>query len=134
MPPEMTRLIRFGVTGALTTALAYAVFVGLIGLGVFYETACVASWAAGLFVGFTVNRRFTFGVSGAPRRGRDALFYLAGALLQLALGLGGYALLFGRLHLDKSPAFVINTAIAATFNFLFQRFVTFRRVSNVGAG
>jgi hypothetical protein len=51
-----------------------------------------------------------------------------GSLLQLGLGLGGYALLIGRLRLDATPAFILNTAVTATFNFLFLRFVTFRRV------
>ncbi len=124
----MTRLIRFGLTGALTTAFSYGVFIGLIHLGLYYEIASVASWALGLCVGFALNRRFTFGISGADRRTRDFSFYVLGSLLQLGLGLGGYALLIGRLRLDATPAFILNTAVTATFNFLFLRFVTFRRV------
>ena len=123
----MTRLIRFGLTGALTTALSYVVFVGLIQLGLFYEFASAASWAVGLVVGFLINRRFTFGIIGAQRRGRDFTLYLGGAVLQLGLGLAGYAVLIGRLRLDPTPAFVLNTMVTATFNFLFLRFVTFRR-------
>ena len=125
----MTRLVRFGLTGLLTTALSYVVFIALIGAGVFYELACVASWASGLLVGFLLNRRFTFGISGAERRKRDFTLYVVGSLLQLGVGLIGYALLIGRLHLDKTPAFVLNTAVTATFNFLFLRFVTFRRAA-----
>jgi len=124
----MTRLIRFGLTGALTTALSYVVFIGLIRLGTHYEAASAASWALGLVVGFAVNRRFTFGISGADRRKRDFTLYGLGSLLQLGLGLTGYALLIGRLRLDPTPAFILNTAVTATFNFLFLRFVTFRRV------
>jgi putative flippase GtrA len=123
----MTRLVRFGLTGALTTALSYVVFVGLIRLGLHYAIASVVSWGLGLVVGFAVNRRFTFGISGANRRGRDFSLYMVGALLQLGIGLTGYALLIGRLGLDATPAFVLNTAVTASFNFLFLRFVTFRR-------
>jgi putative flippase GtrA len=54
----MSRLIRFGLTGALTTALSYIGFIGLIRLGVYYEAASVVSWGLGLLVGFTINRRF----------------------------------------------------------------------------
>ena len=125
----MTRLIRFGLAGGLTTAVSYAVFVGLIRLGTYYEVASAASWALGLLVGFAVNRRFTFGISGADLRKRDLMYYLVGSLLQLGLGLAGYALLIGRLRLDPTKAFVLNTAVTATFNYLFQRFVTFRRVN-----
>ena len=123
----MSRLIRFGLTGALTTTLSYVVFVGLIRLGMYYEAASAASWALGLVVGFAINRRFTFGISGADRRKRDFTLYGLGSLLQLGLGLVGYALLIGRLHLDPTPAFILNTSVTATFNFLFLRFVTFRR-------
>jgi putative flippase GtrA len=123
----MTRLIRFGLTGALTTALSFCVFIGLIHLGVHYEVASVASWVLGLVVGFVINRRFTFGISGAGRRTRDFTFYVLGSLLQLGLGLTGYALLIGRLRLDPTPAFVVNTAVTASFNYLFLNFVTFRR-------
>ena len=124
----MDRLIRFGLTGALTTAFSYGVFVGLIRLGTYYEVASAASWALGLLVGFFLNRRFTFGVSGADRRKRDLTLYLVGSSLQLGLGLTVYALLIGRLRLDPTPAFLLNTLVTATFNFLFLRFVTFRRV------
>jgi len=124
----MIRLIRFGLTGALTTALSYVVFIGLIRLEVYYEAASAASWALGLVVGFVVNRRFTFGISGGDRRKRDFTLYIVGSLLQLGLGLSGYALLIGRFRLDPTPAFILNTAVTATFNFLFLRFVTFRRV------
>ena len=125
----MTRLIRFGLTGVVTTALAYVVFVGLVHAGVHYAIASAASWASGLTVGFVLNRRFTFGISGARHRGRDFTLYVLGAVLQLLLGLAGYAVLIGRLRLDPTPAFVLNTAVTATFNFLFLRFVTFRRVA-----
>lgn len=124
----MTRLIRFGLTGVLTTALSYIGFIGLIRLGAYYELASVASWALGLVLGFAVNRRFTFGVSGSDRRKRDFSLYLVGSLLQLGLGLAGYALLIGRLGLEATPAFVLNTAVTASFNFPFLRYVTFRRV------
>ena len=123
----MIRLVRFGLTGVLTTALSYGVFIGLIRLGAYYEVASVASWALGLALGFAINRRFTFGISGADSRKRDLLLYVAGSLLQLGLGLAGYALLIGRLGLGATPAFVLNTAVTASFNFLFLRFVTFRR-------
>ncbi len=126
--PGGTRLIRFGLTGALTTALSYIGFIGLIRRGAFYEVASAASWALGLVLGFSINRRFTFGISGAERRKRDFSFYILGSLLQLGLGLTGYALLIGRLGLDATPAFILNTAVTASFNFLFLRFVTFRRV------
>ena len=123
----MQRLMRFGLTGALTTAIAFAVFMGLTGLRVHYLIANVASWSSALTVGFVVNRRFTFGIAGPERRKRDLALYVTGALLQLFLASAGYALLIGKLRLDRGIAFALNLTMTSTVNFLYLRFVAFRR-------
>src|SRR5215472_8671898 len=84
--PAMGRLLRFVITGALTTATAYLVFVGLISAGVHYLIANVFAWGLSLLVGFAVNRRFTFQIAGATDRTRHFGLYLLGAVLQLMLG------------------------------------------------
>jgi putative flippase GtrA len=108
---------------------AFQNFLGAIRLGVEYLLASAIAWASAMLVGFVVNRRFTFGIVGAPQRGRDFAFYIVGALLQLLLGLGDYGLLIGRLHFDPTPAFVLNLTVTTVFSFLFLRFVTFRRAA-----
>jgi len=123
------RLLRFGLTGALTTSVAYLVFIGLLDRGLNYAIAATVSWAAGLVLGFTLNRRFTFGITGTERYRRDFGVYALGAVLQLLLGLTGYAILIGRMHLSGTPAFAVNLVVTTTFSFLFLRFVTFRRVA-----
>jgi putative flippase GtrA len=125
----MGRLLRFGLTGALTTGIAYVVFVGLIAAGVQYLLASAAAWAASLGVGFAINRRFTFGIVGPESRRKDFGLYVTGALLQLALGMAGYAILIGRIGLDPTPAFICNLVLTTTFSFLFLRFITFRRAA-----
>ncbi|HUO11569.1 MAG TPA: GtrA family protein [Caulobacteraceae bacterium] len=125
----MGRLIRFGLTGVVTTGISYLVFVGLLRLGVNYLVACTISWAAALTVGFAINRRFTFGIVGGEKRRRDFGFYLAGAVCQLGLGLAGYRVLIGQWRLDPTLAFGLNLVLVTTFSFLFMRFVTFRRVA-----
>lgn len=125
----MQRLLRFGLTGLLTTAIAYGVMAGLTRLGVFYLVAATASWAASLCVGFAVNRRFTFRIRGAEQSKRDFGFYALGAVLQLLVGWAGYAVLMGELHLSVTPAFAINLVFTTSCSFLFMRFVTFRRVA-----
>jgi putative flippase GtrA len=125
----LQRLVRFGLTGLLTTGIAYGVFIGLMAVGVQYAWANVAAWSAGLLVGFIINRRFTFAISGGEQRARDFGWYIAGAVLQLLLGLAVYYVLIGRLRLNPSLAFAINLPIVTAFNFLFLRFVTFRRAA-----
>ena len=125
----MHRLLRFGLTGLLTTAIAYLVMAGIMRVGVHYLVASAASWASSLCVGFTINRRFTFGIRGAERSQRDFGFYALGAVLQLLLGMAVYSVLIGQLHLRLTPAFAINLVFSTGFSFLFMRFVTFRRVA-----
>ncbi|HTX49814.1 MAG TPA: GtrA family protein [Caulobacteraceae bacterium] len=125
----MNRLLRFGLTGLLTTAIAYVVMAGLMRVGVFYLVAATASWAASLCVGFAINRRFTFQIRGAAQSKRDFGFYVLGAVLQLLVGWAGYGVLIGELHLRVTPAFAINLVFTTGFSFLFMRFVTFRRAA-----
>ena len=124
--PAMGRLLRFVITGALTTATAYVVFIGLIAVGVYYLVANVFAWGLSLLVGFAVNRRFTFQIRGATDRTRHFGLYVLGAVLQLMLGSIGYWVLIGRFHLDPTPAFVLNLIVTSTFNYLFLSLVAFR--------
>lgn len=95
--------------------------------GVHYALASVAAWAASLGLGFMLNRRFTFGISGDAQRLHDFVVYLTGAVLQLLVGLAGYAVLIGGLKWGATPAFGANIVVTTVFSFLFQRFITFRR-------
>jgi len=52
--------------------------------------------------------------------------FVIGSLLQLTLSVVDYSFLMGALSLAPTPAFIINTALMATFSFLFMRWVTFR--------
>jgi putative flippase GtrA len=112
--------------GLLTTALAYAVFVGLIAIGIGYIFASVAGWAAPMTVSYLLNRRFTFNISGIAGPPTEMATFVIGSLLQLTLSLADYSLLMGALSLAPTPAFIINTALMAAFSFLFMRWVTFR--------
>ena len=124
--PAVGRLLRFVITGALTTATAYLVFVGLISFGVHYLVANVFAWSLSLLVGFAINRRFTFQIRGATDRTRHFGLYVLGAVLQLMLGSFGYWVLIGRLRLDATPAFALNLIVTSTFNYLFLNLVAFR--------
>jgi putative flippase GtrA len=107
----MARLLRFGLVGLLTTALAYAVFVGLIAIGIGYIFASVAGWAAPMTVSYLLNRRFTFNISGIAGPPTEMATFVIGSLLQLTLSLADYSLLMGALSLAPTPAFIINTAL-----------------------
>ena len=107
-------VLRFGLVGGAITAAVYLLFVSLVHAGVDYRLASTAGWALGVAMGYLLNKRITFRLrSGATVR--EVAAFLAGYGVQLALGLLGYTILIGRLHLDPTPAFVLNTAFTAAF-------------------
>lgn len=128
---ELSRIFRFGLTGLASTLVSYVVFIALMRAGMYYVVSSAASWAGGVLVGFLLNRRFTFGITGRERRVRHFGLYVTGMVLQLLLGLAGYAVTIGRLNLDPTLAFAINLPITTAFSFLFMRYVTFRRPAPV---
>jgi putative flippase GtrA len=121
------RAIRFVMTGGLTTVVSYVCTMLLFRV-MSLTPAVVIAWLLTVAVGFTVNRRFTFGIVGREKRGQDFGLFAVGALLQLAIGLTGYWVTIGKLGLDKSLAFLIVLVLNTSFGFAFQSLVTFRRV------
>jgi putative flippase GtrA len=117
---------KFVLTGLLGAGIAYGLFMGLLRL-MPWPPAMALSWIGSIWFGFVVNRRFTFEVTGAQRRTRQAGLYLVGALLQLALSYVVYGLLHEVGHWTPTPAFLATTAVTAAFGFAFQSLVTFRR-------
>jgi putative flippase GtrA len=120
------RAVKFGLTGVLTTALAYTSFMLLLKV-MHYVPAMTITWVLSLSVGFVINRRFTFGIQGAQRRGRELALYLVGSGLQLALAMVCYGALTERGGLAPTPAFFVNLVVTTAFSFLFMNLVAFRR-------
>lgn len=126
MKKLLGRMVKFGLTGIAGAGIAYVLFIVCLRF-MNYVPATVIAWAASIGFGFLTNRRLTFGIRGRERRSQQALLYTVGATLQLGLALMVYAWLLGRLHWAATPAYVVNTAVTATFGFAFQSLATFRR-------
>jgi len=122
----LQRAVKFGLAGALATGVAYLTFMLLLKV-MHYLPAGALSWAASVCVGFAVNRRFTFGISGSQGRKREFALFMIGAGLQLLIALAGYAVLIGHLKIAPTPAFLLNLILTTTFSFAFSSLVTFRR-------
>jgi putative flippase GtrA len=120
------RAMRFGVSGAVATLIAYVTFI--IGLQFWhYAWANVFSWCISVTFGFLMNRRFTFGIRGRENGVRDLAMFLVGALLQLGLSMIGLRILIGALHLNATLAFVINLVFTSSFSFAYLNLIAFRR-------
>ena len=60
LPFDYPRMLRFGVVGLLNTALGYAVILAGLALGLGDIVANATGYAAGLVLGFFLNRQWTF--------------------------------------------------------------------------
>jgi putative flippase GtrA len=123
----LRRIVRFVMTGGLTTAVAYVTWILLLKV-VGYPIATAVAWIVAVALGFVVNRRFTFGIAGPERRAADFGLFVVGALGQLVIGEVSYYVTIGRLGMAPTLAFLITLALNTSFGFLFLNFVTFRRV------
>ena len=119
------RLVRFGLVGALVTAVSYVVFIGLQRVGVHYLVAGTAGWACGTGLSFVLNKSFTFAIRRATTW-REVALFLLGYALQLCLGLAAYAVLISGLGMTPSAAFATNLALTATVSFTFMQLAVFR--------
>ncbi|MCX9146076.1 GtrA family protein [Erythrobacter sp. WG] len=119
------RLARFLLTGLANSAVGWAViFVGLwAGLGDLAANA--AGFGVGLVLSFTLNRRFTFGVTGAVRAPEVARFLAAFAV---AYGANLAVLFAARDVLGPGNPLAQLPAIAAyvAIFFVLSQFVVFR--------
>ena len=122
---------RFLLVGGLTTGLNFLLFVGLVRLGLHHLLAATVGWLVGLLVSFVLNKRFTFGVRTRADV-REVGSFLSGYVLQLALGLGVYALLIDGFGLGPPLAFAINLVLVAAFSFAFMRAAVFRPAASGG--
>lgn len=120
------RVVKFGLTGVLTTAIAYTSFMLLLKV-MHYVPAMAITWVLSLSTGFVINRRFTFGIQGPQRRGRELVLYMIGSGLQLLLAMVCYGALTERVGLAPTPAFFVNLVVTTTFSFVFMSLVAFRR-------
>jgi putative flippase GtrA len=127
------RVVRFGVSGVLSTLVAYVTF--MVGLRFWhYAIAAVFSWVISVAFGFLVNRRFTFRIKGRENGARDAVLFIIGALLQLGLALIGYHVMLDILSLNATVAFAINLIFTSAFSFGFMSLVIFRRAAKPATG
>jgi putative flippase GtrA len=123
----LRRMVRFVMTGGLTTAVAYVVWMLLLKV-VGYAIATVLAWIVAVALGFVINRRFTFGIAGPERRAADFGLFVVGALGQLVIAEACYYVTIGRLGMAPTWAFLITLVLNTSFGFFFLNFVTFRRV------
>lgn len=125
--PMLGRAVRFLFVGGLCAAITYLGYEAGLQLGVNYLVANAAGWLAGVAVGFVLNRRLTFGVSGGEHVGTQSVQYVLGQAFQLTGTTITLGVLVRGLHFGPRIAFVLNTGLWAVWSFAWMHFVFRRR-------
>jgi len=118
------QIVSFTVAGLSATAVNYIVFSSLAWSGLHYLAAAVIGWSLSVTTSYVLNKRLTF-ASGAWFAPRELGRFIMGSLLQLGLGLTGYAVLIGDLGLPLNLAFLFNLVLTSSFSWLFMRLWVF---------
>jgi putative flippase GtrA len=117
-------LIRYCISGGISAALNYLLFIGSIAAGIHYVIAAtIASITTALF-GYNIHRTLTFRVKRAASI-RELTSFLFVFGVQYVIGITGYVLLIGYLRLNASLAFVLDNSFLVVTAFLLLRGVTF---------
>lgn len=122
---KFRNLILYGIIGCIASGLDFAVFTLLAKvLGVYYLVANCISVLVGITTSFTLNRTYNFKVKDKVKQ-RFAIFLIVGlcglCLSNLILWLG-----IDILHFDEIPTKLASIVLVVGFQFLLNKFVTFR--------
>ncbi len=123
---KFRNLILYGIIGCFAAALDFAVFTLLAKyMGVYYLLANCISVLVGITTSFILNRSCNFKVKDKVKR-RFAIFLMVGlcglCLSNLILWLG-----IDILHMDEIFTKLASIVLVVGFQFLLNKFVTFRR-------
>ena len=121
---DRMRFARFAVVGGVCFLLTVAVFTLLDTSSVHYLAASVMGYAAGMVVGFTLNRLWTF-EAGAGSATRQGVRFVATSALGIMLNVVLLKLLVAGLSFAKTPAEVVSVLLTSPVTFLVNRHWSF---------
>ncbi len=99
VPPVILQLVRFGLVGAVNTALTLATYSVMLALGSPVALAGAVGWGVGGVNGYLLNRAWTF--KGAARGAVPAARYVVVQLMGSALNAALVAIAVGEEHLPR---------------------------------
>jgi putative flippase GtrA len=119
MRRTLGQLLRYGLVGIASNALAYVSYLALTGAGMGHLSAMTLVYALATLLTFLFNRRWSFGHSGG--RGPALARYGTAYLLGYAIDWFGLWLLVDRLGYPHQLAQGIMVVIVAGFLFLLLK-------------
>ena len=125
---KFRHLILYGIIGSFTSTLDFLVFTALTQLvGINYLVANCISVLVGITTSFCLNRTYNFKVSDktAQRFGIFLTVGLTGLLMSNVILWVGIE----KLHGDETITKLASIVLVVFFQFLFNKFITFRKSS-----
>ena len=123
---NVSQLILYGIIGGISASIDFVAFYVLaVKLGMYYIAANCVSVLGGIITSFTLNRSLNFKVTDKAIV-RFGLFFTCG---MFGLALSNFILWVGvKCCFTETNAKVVSIFIVAFLQFIFNKFVTFRKV------
>ncbi len=126
MKSELLRILRYGITGGISTFLHIAIVILLVELtGLDPLVASLPAFCGASVAGFIINRTWVFGSTDKMER-QFFLFFVA-ALIGLAINMAGMYAGTRVLNTPYVIALGASILVASTTTYLINRLFTFRR-------
>ena len=127
------QLIKFGLVGILGTAEDWTIYLTFTRFISFFASHYLWAKIIGFIVGATsnyiFNRRWTFR-SQEQRIWREYSQFVAVSIIGAGFNIGGMYLMVSRWHFYDLYALIIATALAMIWNFIANKFWTFKASSS----
>ena len=132
IPPALRRLILYALCGASGVTLDFLLFSGLVTLGVWYQAANLAGYAAGTLLSFFLNRAITFGVKDNTLIRLVSFVSVAG--IGFLVSTVALWVLVEQVRLSPVAAKLASLVVVLAVQFTLNSLVTFRQSRKTGAG
>lgn len=121
----MRQFFYFVIVGGINTVVMYGLYCFFLYLGFHYQLALLLEYAFGTVLGYTLNRRWTFGEQGKTPAGFTrylttylGIYFCNVMLLATVVEMGWMTPMLGQ---------IIILAVISLVNFLLQKFWVFRK-------
>ena len=121
---EFFKLVRFGITGVMNTAVDFAVFMLLSYAGVYTYPAQVVSYSCGMLNSYIVNRSWTFKSNGRFWS-KQLIRFVISNFLQMLLSLVLLWIFISKVGMLKIVAKLCSTVIILLIGFSINRIWVF---------
>ena len=118
--------LMYGIFGALTTAVNYAVYLAAAATGMHYMIANGIAWVVAVVFAYVVNRKWVFESKSADVW-PEFLRFVGSRLLSLAVESGAMYVMIDLMRMDDRIAKLISVVINVVINYFLGKIFVFKK-------